>query len=76
MDDEVNPAANPELHGRAEDAALEAYKTAGDVTDRELMRRMDRAARKVFKQAGTPAEQADFFACAVTSLVLSRVSRE
>lgn len=74
MDLDNHPAANPELHGRAEQAALEAYLAADDSTPpQRLMRIMDRAAAKSFKAAGVPNDIAVFYASCVTSLVLERM---
>jgi hypothetical protein len=73
MQDEVNPAANTALHVQAERAAFEAYLAATATTANRRMKLMDRAAAKVFKEAGTPREVAVFYAEAVTMLVLERL---
>jgi hypothetical protein len=67
----ADPIANHALHEQAEKAAFAACLTAGVGVD--PTRRMDRAAAKVFRAAGTPRESAAFYAECVTSLVLERL---
>jgi hypothetical protein len=74
LDPAVDPIANYALHEQAEKAALAAYLTAGIGVD--PTRRMDRAAAKVFRDAGTPREAATFYAGCVTALVLERIHHQ
>jgi hypothetical protein len=73
MDPNVDPAANRELHAKAERAALEAYLAATATTPARRFKLMDRAAKKVFVDAGTPRDAASLYCEAVSCLVLERL---
>ena len=73
MKDAVNPVMNHDLYAQAERAALAAFSSAAKESPRRRMKLMDRAAAAVFRQAGTPADAAELFACAITADILERV---
>jgi hypothetical protein len=72
MKDEVNPVMNRELYARAESAALAASEKAKNETPKRRASLMDRAGRKVFKDAGTPRDAADLYAICITAETLER----
>lgn len=74
LDPRLHPITNPELHAKAERAALEAYLLAPLATPRDRMKLMDRAARKVFIAHGTPRDVANFFCGIISGLVLERLN--
>jgi hypothetical protein len=73
VDPKVDPVANRELHAKAERAALEAYLAATATTPARRVKLMDRAAKKVLLDAGTPRDTASFFCEIVSALVLERL---
>jgi hypothetical protein len=72
MKDEVNPVMNRELYARAENAALAASEKARNEPPKRRVSLMDRAGRKVFKDAGTPRDAADLYAICITADILER----
>jgi hypothetical protein len=73
MKDEVNPAVNHALHAKAERAAVEAWLAAASTTPARRAKLMDRAALRVFKAAGTPADVAALFSMSIACTVLERL---
>jgi hypothetical protein len=72
MKDEVNPVMNRELYARAESAALAASEKAKNETPKRRVALMDRAGRKVFKEAGTRRDAADLYAMCITEDIMER----
>ena len=72
MKDEVNPVVNHALHAKAERAAVEAWLAATSTTPERRGRLMERAAARVFRAAGTPADVAALFSVSIACTVLER----
>ncbi len=72
----VHPLANRSLYNEAERAAEAIFATQGvDRVTRELTRKMDDAACKVFVAAGAERDVARFYATCITSDVLQRAQK-
>ena len=77
MNDDVNPILNHDLYARAESAARAVYETCtqAHTPPARRMRLMDKAARDVLRQAGTPYADAHFYACSISADVLEAAPR-
>jgi hypothetical protein len=69
---QVNPLANHHLYNEAERACRAAFVFHSRMSLERRAKLMDKAARAVFRQAGTPADAADLYACAITANIIER----
>jgi hypothetical protein len=72
LSDSVNPLANRQLYAEAERACRAALVFHSRMSLERRAKLMDKAARAVFRQAGTPADAADLYACAITADIIER----
>ena len=72
MSDRVNPITNRQLYAEAERACRAVFVFHSGMSLERRAKLMDKAGRAVFRHAGTPADAADLYACAITADIIER----
>ena len=72
MSDTVNPLMNQALYAEAERAAFTVFARPARMDPEQHGKAMEKAARAVFRKAGTPADASALYACAITCDIFER----
>jgi hypothetical protein len=72
ISDAVHPVLNHALYAAAEKAALAVFMQLEPMDPEQRCKKMERAARAVFRKAGTPADVSDIFACSICCDIIER----
>jgi hypothetical protein len=76
MSNAVNPVMNQALYAEANRAALAVFAKLARIDPEQRAKAMEKAARAIFRKAGTPADASALYACAITCDIFERVRNE